>query len=227
MVQMIRVSMNGPSMATTPSRIGSSVLAAAWAMGAEPWPDSLENSPRLMPQVSMNTKVPPANPPIWAAGSKADLKISARVGGTSAACMISTTEAVVTYVAAMNGTSFEVTRPILRIPPRITAATSDASTRPVTQVGTPRSCRTWSATVNDCTALPEPKDEMTANRAKATASGFQWRPSPRSMEYMGPPAAAPPGRMIRYFMDRVHSVYLRAMPKTAVTHIQNNAPGPP
>jgi hypothetical protein len=36
MVQITRVSMNGPSMATMPSRMGSSVLAAAWAMGADP-----------------------------------------------------------------------------------------------------------------------------------------------------------------------------------------------
>ncbi len=47
------------------------------------------------------------------------------------------------------------------------------------------------------------------------------------MEYIGPPAAEPPGRMIRDFIARVHSVYLSAMPKTAVTHIQKSAPGPP
>ncbi len=75
--------------------------------------------------------------------------------------------------------------------------------------------------------MPEPKDEMTANTAKATASGFHFLPSPRSIEYIGPPAAEPPGRMIRVFIDSVHSVNLSAIPKTAVTHIQNSAPGPP
>ena len=44
---------------------------------------------------------------------------------------------------------------------------------------------------------------------------------------IGPPAAEPPGRMMRVFIDSVHSVNLRAMPKTAVTHIQKRAPGPP
>jgi len=81
--------------------------------------------------------------------------------------------------------------------------------------------------VNDWTALPEPNEEITVKHAKATASGFHLRPSPRSIEYIGPPAADPPGRMVRNFMDRVHSVNLSAIPKTAVTHIQKSAPGPP
>jgi len=81
--------------------------------------------------------------------------------------------------------------------------------------------------VKDCTALPEPNDETIAKSANATARGFQLRPSPRSMAYMGPPDAEPSGRITRNFMPRVHSVYLRAMPKMAVTHIQNRAPGPP
>ena len=81
--------------------------------------------------------------------------------------------------------------------------------------------------MNDWTALPEPNDEITANAAKATASGFHACPRPFSIEYIGPPAAEPPGRIVRNFMARVHSVYLSAMPKTAVTHIQNHAPGPP
>ena len=73
----------GPIMATTPSRTGSSVLAAAWAMGAEPWPDSLLNRPRLTPQVSMKMNVPPAKPPICAAGLKAVRTISTSSPGIS------------------------------------------------------------------------------------------------------------------------------------------------
>ena len=44
---------------------------------------------------------------------------------------------------------------------------------------------------------------------------------------MGPPEALPSGRITRYLMASVHSAYFSAMPKTAVTHIQNRAPGPP
>ena len=62
MVQITRVSMNGSTRATTPSETGSSVLAAAWAMGAEPCPASLEKRPRLTPQsmVVMNDPGPGA-----------------------------------------------------------------------------------------------------------------------------------------------------------------------
>ena len=49
MVQMMSVSISGSSSATTPSETGSSVLAAEWAMGAEPWPASLEKRPRWTP----------------------------------------------------------------------------------------------------------------------------------------------------------------------------------
>ena len=44
---------------------------------------------------------------------------------------------------------------------------------------------------------------------------------------MGPPAAVPSGEICRYCSARVHSTNLVAMPNTAVTHIQNSAPGPP
>ena len=54
-------------------------------------------------------------------------------------------------------------------------------TRPVIQVGTPRSARIWSATVKAWMLLPEPKLEMTAHTANTTASGFHDLPSPFSM----------------------------------------------
>ena len=50
-VQMTKVSMNGSSRDTMPSAAGSSVRAEAWAMGADPWPASLENRPRLTPRL--------------------------------------------------------------------------------------------------------------------------------------------------------------------------------
>ena len=49
-VQTMIVSMNGSRPATIPSRTGSLVLAAEWAMGEEPCPASLENKARFMPQ---------------------------------------------------------------------------------------------------------------------------------------------------------------------------------
>ena len=49
MEQTTMVSMKGPSMATAPSRIISLVRAAAWAMGADPSPASLLNTPRATP----------------------------------------------------------------------------------------------------------------------------------------------------------------------------------
>jgi hypothetical protein len=48
-VQTTRVSMKGSRPATTPSRTGSVVLAAQWAIGELPWPASLENRARFMP----------------------------------------------------------------------------------------------------------------------------------------------------------------------------------
>ena len=57
MVQMTIVSMNGPSIATMPSRTGSSTLAVECAIGAEPWPDSFENSPRLSPHEMVSQTV--------------------------------------------------------------------------------------------------------------------------------------------------------------------------
>ena len=83
MVTITIVSMNGSTRPTTPSETGSSVLAAAWAIGAEPCPASLENNPRLTPQfrVTSNTPIPvPATP---ADGLNASLTMSPNVGITS------------------------------------------------------------------------------------------------------------------------------------------------
>ena len=45
--------------------------------------------------------------------------------------------------------------------------------------------------------------------------------------YIGPALASPLGPISLYITDRVHVKNLVAMPKIAVTHIQNMAPGPP
>ena len=80
-VQMTIVSMNGSSSATTPSDTGSSVLAAAWAMGAEPWPASLEKRPRLTPHIIVTSTAPTPVPATPAEGLKASRTMSASVAG--------------------------------------------------------------------------------------------------------------------------------------------------
>ena len=49
MVQMMMVSTNTSNTPHMPCSTGSLVLEAAWAMGAEPKPASLENTPRAKP----------------------------------------------------------------------------------------------------------------------------------------------------------------------------------
>ncbi len=80
MVQITIVSMNGSTSATTPSETGSSVLAAACAIGAEPWPASLENSPRFTPHIMVSRKTPTPVPATPAVGLKASRKMRAKVG---------------------------------------------------------------------------------------------------------------------------------------------------
>ena len=65
-VQMTSVSRNGSSSDTIPSDTGSSARAAAWAMGAEPCPASLENSPRATPRLKAYANVAPRKPPLAA-----------------------------------------------------------------------------------------------------------------------------------------------------------------
>ena len=72
MVQITMVSMKGPSIATRPSRTGSSTLAVECAMAADPCPASLENSPRLSPHVKVIQIVAPAaDPPTMLVGLNA------------------------------------------------------------------------------------------------------------------------------------------------------------
>ena len=63
--------MKVPSMAMTPCRTGLLVCAAAWAMAADPRPDSLENTPRATPKRTAAATAAPAKPPAAAAGVKA------------------------------------------------------------------------------------------------------------------------------------------------------------
>ena len=59
-MQMQMVSMKVPVMDTKPCLTGSFVCAAAAAIGAEPRPDSFENTPRATPLVIASQNAPNA-----------------------------------------------------------------------------------------------------------------------------------------------------------------------
>ena len=59
-LQTIKVSIIGPSIATSPSLTGSLVIAVPCAMDSVPMPASLENAARLMPVIMTTPKAPPA-----------------------------------------------------------------------------------------------------------------------------------------------------------------------
>ena len=64
-----------------PCRTGLFVSAAAWAIGAEPKPDSLEKMPLDTPIRSASIIVAPAKPPVAAIPLKALLTISVSAAG--------------------------------------------------------------------------------------------------------------------------------------------------
>ena len=68
--QTMIVSINGPIIATIPSRTGSSVLAAECAIDADPTPPSLLKTPHFIPVTRA-----PIKPPKAAEGEKASLNI--------------------------------------------------------------------------------------------------------------------------------------------------------
>ncbi len=70
----------------------------------------------------------------------------------------------------MKGTNAAVTLPIDLIPPIRTAPAATVTTRPTTQVGTPKELSSEAATVLDWVMLPMPKLARTANTANAILS---------------------------------------------------------
>jgi len=98
-VQMQMVSMNGPMPPTIPSRAGSLVLAAACAIGAEPWPASLEKRARFIPCENAHAREPPTNAPAGfdalppSQSGRPDWTTSLRRPGISPRCMASTAKA--------------------------------------------------------------------------------------------------------------------------------------
>ena len=83
MVQIINVSIKVPSIAIVPCLTGLLVAAAAWAIGAEPKPDSLEKMPLETPMRKANITVAPAKPPVAAVPLKALSTINTNAAGIS------------------------------------------------------------------------------------------------------------------------------------------------
>ena len=79
MAQTTTVSQKVPVEETRAWRTGLRVWAAAAAMGAEPRPDSLENSPRAIPKRQAVMMVEPTNPPPAAWGEKAEVTMTRMV----------------------------------------------------------------------------------------------------------------------------------------------------
>ena len=59
MVQIMIVSIKGSIMATSPSRTGSLVIAAPWAISEVPNPASFENNARRTPAMITDPTAPP------------------------------------------------------------------------------------------------------------------------------------------------------------------------
>ena len=70
-VQMMMVSMKVPVIEIRPCSAGHLVLAAAATIGAEPRPDSLENTPLAIPFLIASITVAPRKPPAAALPEKA------------------------------------------------------------------------------------------------------------------------------------------------------------
>ena len=73
-VHTTMVSMKTPRDWMRPWRTGCDTVAVAAALGAVPWPASLENRPRLVPLIIAAT-MPPPSPPTVAWAEKAEVKI--------------------------------------------------------------------------------------------------------------------------------------------------------
>ncbi len=81
-VQMTMVSTKTSKMPHRPCATGSLVFEAAWAMGAEPRPASLEKTPRAMPIWIALAMVKPVAPPSADCGLNAASTTSASMGSS-------------------------------------------------------------------------------------------------------------------------------------------------
>ena len=110
------VSMNGSIMATRPSRTGSLVMAAPWAISDVPKPASFEKSALRIPAII----TAPTAPPMTASPVNASCNINPNNDGISARWLNTTNRPANKYNTTITGTIYVATRPILLIPPKIT-----------------------------------------------------------------------------------------------------------
>src|SRR5437762_13783688 len=106
----------------------------------------------------------------------------------------------------MKGTSFSHTFAIDLMPPRMTTAVQMVITGPVSHGLTPNVSNTIAEIEFACTMLPMPKAAIAVRAANTTPSHRLGRP--RSSAYIGPPAIAPWGVVMRYLMASTASPYL-------------------
>ena len=79
---IITVSQKVPDAETSACRTGFLVCAAAATMGAEPRPDSFENSPRAIPYLIATIIAEPKSPPPTASVENAESIIKEMASGT-------------------------------------------------------------------------------------------------------------------------------------------------
>ena len=148
----------------------------------------------------------------------------------------------------MKGTITEATRAMRLMPPRITTATTAAMPHPKSR----RRVCSLSSPVNPPSEPRNPLPDIPSGveklvmkasvswlafimhrvpnmpaMAKNLAMGVQRFPRPCSIMCMGPPCGLPLSSRPLYMIASTPSWYLVAMPTSALTHIQNIAPGPP
>ncbi len=87
MLHTMMVSMKTSSMPMEACTSGDSAVEAAWAMGAEPRPASLEKTPRAMPMRMAIITEAPAKPPCAAVGVNASETTHQNTAGTRSMCM--------------------------------------------------------------------------------------------------------------------------------------------
>ena len=131
------VSIKVPVMETRPCSAAHLVLAAAATIGAEPKPDSLENTPRATPLRIASMTVAPKKPPWAAVGVKASCSTIPIAPGILSAKQTKMPTVVMKYSTAIAGTILEATLAMDLRPPMVTAATTTVRAIPVYITGIP------------------------------------------------------------------------------------------
>ena len=211
-------------MPISPCRAGCSTSAAPWAMAAVPMPASFVKVPLETPRRSVVIMLP-TRPPVTASGSNAPRRIARNASPTSSHRSATAPQHSRMYAAPTTGTRISAASAMALAPPvtiRTTAAASSSPARIRRPFEVPL---TSSADITALTwaALPTPKAAMMPKQLYRYARKCHRFCKPFRMMYMGP--ARPSGSRNR--TARTLSAYLTPIPRKALTHIQNTAPGPP